>query len=185
MRRRFIAAALAAVFALTGAAILAPSAEAVTWTYLGWTTDSDDVVCNTTLIGSVTVGMGWERSNTGLVRVAAHPTGHHAGISLSNFTNRDLTTDGNHQIYQTGGFTYQRRWPPSGADNWLSAVINNKTFPAATTSYIATDNATWSPFGPSSGGFAIDQDPFVEVFGGITGCSWTSSWLIEVNNPAA
>jgi hypothetical protein len=180
-------AAIASSMALAGGLALsaAPSAQAVTWSYLEYTRDYSDIICDGVHMGKATFGVGWEQSSNGWVRVAYDNGSRHAGIGINNSGNADLYIWGAHGISGNGGIEWNNI-APSGGRQWLGGYEDNRLIKDNSTGWFGVKSSSpWTGRAPYDGA-PIHTDPRIEVFADVRGpTGLCGSVILQITNPSA
>jgi hypothetical protein len=191
MIKRFRSAVLALIATaglITGVTLMAPAAQAVTWTNLGLLTDTTYVDDCSGSAGAIRVELEWQLSSDSKLRLSAS-----RDIKIVNNSDADLQIEaGNSQLQ--GSVTYIRL---QGTPR-ISTYTNSFTVQAHTTSVMSADNpARWvrmdgvADSDPSPAGTAIStgSDPAIEMFGRMHTaggyCGVGDGFYTEIANNAA
>jgi hypothetical protein len=184
MKKKLAAIICSMVMGLGFAVAAAPSAQAVTWTYLEYTHDYADIVCSGVHMGTATFGVGWEKSSNGWVRVAQNNGSRHDGIGINNSGNADLYIWGAHQIVNSGGLEWNNV-TAAGGRQWLGAYEPNRLIESNTTGWFGVKSTSpWTARAPYDGA-PIWSDPRIEVFADVRGVAGLcGSIILQITNPA-
>jgi hypothetical protein len=183
MRKKIAAIVCTMVMALGLAAVAAPSAQAVTWQYLEYTHDYDDIVCSGVHMGTATFGVGWEQSSNGWVRVAHENGGRHDGIGINNSGDAGIFILGAHDIVNSGYFTWHNT-TSSGQVQWLGGYRTNRDIDPHSTGWFGVKDTAWSGRAPYLGA-PIWSDPRIEVSADVRGPAGVCGRVtFEISSPA-